>query len=83
MLRTSPSSHHESGLDHSRTLPTPHKLNWRRTLIDAADNDREIDPYDFDDVRCEIQATGYHLVRSILPVDLSTHLISIVCRHRC
>ena len=39
------------------------RRSWKKLLIDPTDDDDEIDIDDYEDVRCEIQATGYHLVR--------------------
>lgn len=59
--------------------------SWKRVLLDPTSSDQEIDPSDFEDVRCEIQATGYHLVRPlsfpyILLITDDTLAMHVFCR---
>jgi hypothetical protein len=54
------SSHHK---ERTPSSYSQHNSIWRRTLVETNGNDQVLDPSDFEDVRCEIQATGYHLVR--------------------
>lgn len=35
---------------------------WKKLLLDTHEDDEEVNIKDFEDVKCEIQATGHHLV---------------------
>lgn len=46
----------------SNGVPSPSNRQWKKLLLDTTQGDEEFLPEDFEDVHCEIQATGYHLV---------------------
>lgn len=54
------------------------KLKWRRTLVETYEEDGEIDGADYEDVRCEMQATGYHLVRKSCVVQINYNVIEYI-----
>jgi vacuolar protein sorting-associated protein 54 len=60
---------HGAGSHHVMRSPShhsQHNSSWRRTLLETNSNDQAFDPSDFEDVRCEIQATGYHLTSVLM-----------------